>query len=1057
MAEFKYWAFLSYSHQDRKWGDWLHKALETYRFPRRLIGTESLNGKVPQRLYPIFRDQEELSASADLGSRINEALRGSRYLIVICSPHAAQSNWVSQEIIEFKRLGREDRILALIAAGEPNASDGKSRFAPEDECFPKPIRYRLAPNGELSTEPVEPLAADVREGQERKDDAKLKLLAGLVGVNYDDLRQREHERRLRRARIIGAVALALTAIFAAVTAWALIAEKHTAALLAASDSARAKESFDRGDAASALVFLARATEIDPDTRSVPAERLWFALTQRSWPLPVSAAMPHRDAVLSAYFSPDGTKVLTASRDKTAQLWSADSGQQLGATLTHRALVRRAIFIDDGRQILTICFDGVARLWDATSGKPVLNWRAENPDALNSVAVSTSGRYLATGSKDGIIRVWELTGPKRIAEVHEAENVHTLAFHPTDEAVLLSVSGKVARLWKLPSGDRLFEFEHGQQINSASFSPQGDQVLTASSDGRCRLWNSGSGEVSPDELVHDSEVSNALFSPDGKLIAAIVGNRAVIWQSSSKPSIKYRFQNDSTIESAKFSHDGLVLFVGDSNGKVQGWSTLTGQRVGEPIREDGAIATMDVEPSGRRLLVATANGNTRVWLPSLRYPISNVVVHEGAIQSLAVSSDSKLLLTTSDDSTVGVWDLKSGMPTMPPLKHGAAVLCGAFSRDDKYILTGSADGTARFWLTSSGASVGDPLDVGATVSNVAFSPDGAVFATATENGVAQLWNTSSKQPIGEPMTHDGRITSIGFSRGGAVFLTAGWDGKLQIWNSKSSKAAYPVLQSETEITCAQFAPGDDVVAAGSRDGLVKIWSIAAHRGQTPRQTLNHKAAITDLAFSSNGRFIATASEDGTAVIWNVRSGQTVCDPLRHRFAVSAVRFTPDSLKIATASDSTAQVWDVATGAAITESLQHEKPIACLAFSSDGRTLVTGSADRTARIWDLAVDLTPTDRTYLAQFARALSTYALHDSGRLEMRVVDSRERLCESIGPVTGSTRVLMNWFFASPLDRPLTPFTSVTLRTYIEQRSRNKNDRPTDEARFFSDESSSSR
>ena len=171
----------------------------------------------------------------------------------------------------------------------------------------------------------------------------------------------------------------------------------------------------------------------------------------------------------------------------------------------------------------------------------------------------------------------------------------------------------------------------------------------------------------------------------------------------------------------------------------------------------------------------------------------------------------------------------------------------------------------------------------------------------------------------------------------------------------------------------------------------------------------------------------------------------------------MRFTPDSLKIATASDSTAQVWDVATGAAITESLQHEKPIACLAFSSDGRTLVTGSADRTARIWDLAVDLTPTDRTYLAQFARALSTYALHDSGRLEMRVVDSRERLCESIGPVTGSTRVLMNWFFASPLDRPLTPFTSVTLRTYIEQRSRNKNDRPTDEARFFSDESSSSR
>ena len=116
---------------------------------------------------------------------------------------------VDQEIIDFKKLEREDRILALIVAGEPNASDGKSGFVPEDECFPKPMRYRLAANGELSTDPTEPLAADVREGEDGKDNAKLKLLAGLLGVNYDDLRQREHERRRRRGE----------ALLAALPAW----------------------------------------------------------------------------------------------------------------------------------------------------------------------------------------------------------------------------------------------------------------------------------------------------------------------------------------------------------------------------------------------------------------------------------------------------------------------------------------------------------------------------------------------------------------------------------------------------------------------------------------------------------------------------------------------------------------------------------------------------------------------------------------------------------------------------------------------------------------------
>jgi hypothetical protein len=116
---------------DRKWGDWLHKALETYRVPRRLVGKESRAGKIPDRVFPIFRDREELPVSADLGSNINQALSESRYLIVICSPRSAKSRWVAEEIKTFKRLGREDRILALIVAGEPNVGD-KPGFSSED-------------------------------------------------------------------------------------------------------------------------------------------------------------------------------------------------------------------------------------------------------------------------------------------------------------------------------------------------------------------------------------------------------------------------------------------------------------------------------------------------------------------------------------------------------------------------------------------------------------------------------------------------------------------------------------------------------------------------------------------------------------------------------------------------------------------------------------------------------------------------------------------------------------------------------------------------------------
>lgn len=123
VTDLKYWAFISYSHRDKTWGDWLHKALETYRVPSRLVGTLRRDGAVPKRIFPIFRDREELPNSADLGGAIRTGLEQSCILIVICSPDAADSIWVNEEIRTFKAMGRENRILCLIVEGEPNASD----------------------------------------------------------------------------------------------------------------------------------------------------------------------------------------------------------------------------------------------------------------------------------------------------------------------------------------------------------------------------------------------------------------------------------------------------------------------------------------------------------------------------------------------------------------------------------------------------------------------------------------------------------------------------------------------------------------------------------------------------------------------------------------------------------------------------------------------------------------------------------------------------------------------------------------------------------------------
>ena len=216
----KYRAFISYSHADSRWASWLHASLEKYRPPKPLIGTVTERGAVPKRLAPIFRDRDELASATDLGTLINAALADSDCQVVICSPSAAKSKWVNEEILAFKRLGREDRIFCLIVEGEPNASDMPGRQG--EECFPPALRFRMGANGALSNVHSEPIAADARPGRDGRNNAKLKLLAGLLGVGFDSLKRREQQRRNRRLFAVACSALVGMVLTSGLAAYALV-------------------------------------------------------------------------------------------------------------------------------------------------------------------------------------------------------------------------------------------------------------------------------------------------------------------------------------------------------------------------------------------------------------------------------------------------------------------------------------------------------------------------------------------------------------------------------------------------------------------------------------------------------------------------------------------------------------------------------------------------------------------------------------------------------------------------------------------------------------------
>lgn len=201
--KFKYKAYISYSHRDDKWASWLHRVLESYRVPRKLVGTETDAGKVPSRTSPVFRDRDDLSSAADLGGIVQQALTDSENLIVVCSPQAAASHWVNEEIRHFARLGRSKQIFCIIVDGDPGGVGTKST------CFPP----ALAEVGML-----EPLAADVRKWADGKLLSKLKIVAGMLGLPLDKLRRRDLQKRQKLWTVAAVASLtAALVIISAVT------------------------------------------------------------------------------------------------------------------------------------------------------------------------------------------------------------------------------------------------------------------------------------------------------------------------------------------------------------------------------------------------------------------------------------------------------------------------------------------------------------------------------------------------------------------------------------------------------------------------------------------------------------------------------------------------------------------------------------------------------------------------------------------------------------------------------------------------------------------------
>jgi WD40 repeat protein len=637
---------------------------------------------------------------------------------------------------------------------------------------------------------------------------------------------------------------------------------------------------------------------------------------------------HGGPIISAMFSPDGRRVLTASLDGSACVWELSDGGTL-LRLRHAQALAYAAFNHDGSRIVTCCEDGAARVWDAATGKLCFGPLRHDGKVLYA-AFSPDGTRLVTCGADSSAKLWDAR------------------------------SGKLVRIL----------FKTNGEVNYAEFSPDGCRFVTASDDNTARVWDAFSGQPAGPPLEHPDDVRQARFSPDGRrIVTACRDGNARIFDAQTGRLLIKPLKHSAPLLYAFFSPDGTRVIAGGGgarpeDGEVRVWDAGTGEPISHLAALRGRTRTSALSPDGRYIATGSEDKNLFVWELSTGRLLTPPLRHNGAVSDVRWSANGHEVLTASRDGAWRLWELAVGAALDPVWRQSATVVEATFTKDDRRILVRGVykhdRGDSGLWDPLSGSYL--------PVGEASRGPLLYSLISPKKTFIASCYSPE------QPVLHDGRngrllrvlegctnaTRPLCFSPDEKLLLVACQDRVARFWLTATGKQTGPSLRHDQEIVAGIFSPDGQIVVTGTGphqeapgNGQVYIWSV---KGGGLLCAPIKVDGSPGLAISPNGRWLLVGSRDTGvkphfAQLREIRNGQPVGPQLWHGDGVSCVAFTPDGTKVVTASeDGACRLWDVPTGRPATSWLLHKAGIAYLSFAPDGRRMVTASSDRTAIIWD-----------------------------------------------------------------------------------------------------------
>lgn len=635
-------------------------------------------------------------------------------------------------------------------------------------------------------------------------------------------------------------------------------------------------------------------------------------------------------------------------------------------------------------------------------------------------------------------------------LHTIEGGHTRAvmsvvFSPNGKTLASASEDKSIRLWNLATGKTIATLRgHTNTVCSVVFSPDGKILASASCDGIVRLWDVASGKNTTTMQLPGTMFCSVAFGPDGNVLAAgsagwdeetkSYWGEVKLWDvSTGKNTTTFKVQKSGVV-SVKFSPDGKTLASGGGGdyqkaerrterfwGELKLWDLRTGKEKFALQGHTGPVSSVAFSPDGKTLASGSLDGTSKLWDTASGKNTATYTDGDSPwpVWCVAFSPNGKTLAST--DIRINLWDVASGKKIASPDWIAERVPSVSFSPDGKLLASGQSDSTIKFWDVAGQRELAILEGHDGYVSSMSYSPNGKTLASASGDKTIKLWDVASGNCKATLTGHTDRVHVVAYSPDGKTLASSGgiFDKTLRLWDVASGKSTHTIKGPDNGFHSLAFSPDGRFLAAGTggRDhkanqswGEVHLYDVASgknvttYTGSTRREK---RVEFTSVAFSPDGKTLASAISDRTIELWDVASGKNIASFKGHRYSTTLAVFTRNGKSVASVgfgsgpdeksdviwgevklwdaisgkNTATLQVntgkfmsvgflpdgkiiaaeqlhshsikmWDV-TGSTVMASLPGHEWNCVVVLSPNGKILASGGSDKTIKLWDFPV--------------------------------------------------------------------------------------------------------